>query len=115
MKILLDSCVWGRSQEEIRAAGHEVIWCGDWTKDPGDNEILAYAYQEKSILVTLDKDFGELAIVFGHPHAGIVRLVNIPARQQATTTLFVVERYGEHLREGAIVTIDKDKIRIRMP
>jgi predicted nuclease of predicted toxin-antitoxin system len=26
--------------------------------------------------VTLDKDFGELAVVYGHPHAGIIRLVD---------------------------------------
>jgi predicted nuclease of predicted toxin-antitoxin system len=30
-------------------------------------------------LVTQDKDFGELAIVFEHPHAGILRLDGIPA------------------------------------
>ena len=36
---------------------------GDWPTDPGDDDILTYAYQEDRILVTLDKDFGELAIV----------------------------------------------------
>jgi len=34
------------------------------------------------VLVTLDKDFGELAIVKGALHAGIVRLVAIRARDR---------------------------------
>ena len=40
MKVLLDTCVWGPAQIEIRDAGHDVIWAGDWDKDPGDEEIL---------------------------------------------------------------------------
>ena len=38
------------------------MWFGDWSRDPGDEEILAIADQERRILVTLDKDFGELAV-----------------------------------------------------
>ncbi|MFW6147662.1 MAG: DUF5615 family PIN-like protein [Thermodesulfobacteriota bacterium] len=33
-----------------------------WPEDPGDEEILARAHNKECILVTLDKDFGELAI-----------------------------------------------------
>jgi predicted nuclease of predicted toxin-antitoxin system len=80
MKVLLDTCVWGKAQDEIAAAEHDVIWAGHWQVDPGDEEILAIAAREKRILVTLDKDFGEPAIVRGLPHAGIIRLVNFPAR-----------------------------------
>jgi predicted nuclease of predicted toxin-antitoxin system len=35
----------------------------DWAKDPGDEEILTQAHREGRVLVTLDKDFGELAVV----------------------------------------------------
>lgn len=64
-------------------AGHDTVWAGDWPKDPGDREILARACAEDRVLVTLDKDFGELAILHGAAHCGILRLVNIAARQQA--------------------------------
>ena len=40
---------------------------GDWEEDPGDEEILAIADSEGRTLVTLDKYFGELAIVRDHP------------------------------------------------
>ena len=35
MKILLDTCVWGGVVQELRAAGHDVVWTGDWQEDPG--------------------------------------------------------------------------------
>lgn len=63
MKILLDTCVWGGARTNLEDTGHDVIWAGDWPEDPGDEEILARAHKEGRILVTLDKDFGEIAIV----------------------------------------------------
>jgi len=36
---------------------------GNWAADPGDVDILAYAAANGAVLVTIDKDFGELAIV----------------------------------------------------
>jgi predicted nuclease of predicted toxin-antitoxin system len=115
MKLLLDTCVWGNAAGELRAAGHDAIWAGEWSEDPGDEEILARAHAEARILVTLDKGFGEQAIVRGQPHSGILRIVNISARQQAGMILHVVARYGDELQAGAIVTADPGRIRIRPP
>ncbi len=75
MKLLLDTCVWGGAVKILEASGHNVVWAGQWSEDPGDEEILAIAHNEDRILVTLDKDFGEMAIVQRKSHAGIVRLV----------------------------------------
>jgi len=43
MKILLDTCVWGNAADELRAAGHDVVWAGVWTVDPGDDEQVDLA------------------------------------------------------------------------
>lgn len=115
MKILLDTCVWGRVRADLEADGHDVVWAGDWTTDPGDEEILAIAYSEGRILVTLDKDFGELAIVRQIPHRGILRLVNLSSRQQSAVCLRVLQLYGEELASGAIVTAELGRVRIRPP
>jgi len=115
MKLLLDTCVWSKARLELEAAGHDVIWSGDWERDPGDSEILARAYREGRILVTLDKDFGELVVVKGLKHSGIIRLVNLSATQQAQACLRVVERYGNELQSGAIATVEVDRVRIRPP
>jgi predicted nuclease of predicted toxin-antitoxin system len=64
MKILLDTCVSPRTRDELVAAGHEVAWVGDWFADPGDEEILDAARRDACILITLDRDFGELAVAF---------------------------------------------------
>jgi predicted nuclease of predicted toxin-antitoxin system len=113
MKLLLDSCVWGRAAETLRNAGHDVTWAGDWSEDPGDDEILARARNEQRTLVTLDKDFGELAIVFEMAHCGIIRLVNFGARQQGPVCLQVITTHSGELESGAIVTASPGRIRIR--
>ncbi len=59
MRILLDACIWGKAKNELITAGHDTIWIGDWDSDPGDKDILKFAFMERRILVTLDKDFGE--------------------------------------------------------
>jgi predicted nuclease of predicted toxin-antitoxin system len=113
MKLLLDTCVWGGACAALRDAGHDVVWTGMAAEDPGDEEILAKAYGEQRILVTLDKDFGELAVVRGMPHSGIVRLVDIAATRQAEMILYITGRYADELIQGAIITVSNERVRIR--
>jgi predicted nuclease of predicted toxin-antitoxin system len=90
-----------------------VIWAGEWPEDPGDEEILESAHLEGRILVTLDKDFGELAIVYDRPHSRIVRLVDFRGNDQGTVCLRVLELYGEELQRGAIITVEHGRMRVR--
>jgi predicted nuclease of predicted toxin-antitoxin system len=113
MKILLDTCISPRTRDELVAAGHEVAWAGDWSADPGDEEILEAARRDSCILITLDKDFGELAVAFGRKHAGIVRLVDIPVRKQAFMCIRALGHYGDDLRKGALVTVEPGRVRVR--
>ena len=113
MKVLLDTCVWGGVKKLLVHAGHDVVWTGDWEKDPGDNEILGIAYNENRVLITLDKDFGELAIVFGQPHSGIIRLVNMSTKQQGEVCMEILARYESNLLNGALITAERDRVRVR--
>ncbi|MGH2587580.1 MAG: DUF5615 family PIN-like protein [Dehalococcoidia bacterium] len=115
MRLLLDSCIWGPTAPPLIAAGHDVVWAGNWSEDPGDEHILRIAHDEDRILITLDKDFGKLAVVHGLSHSGIVRLVRIPAQQQAAVCLYVLNIHGEELSAGAIVTAERGRLRIRRP
>ena len=115
MKVLLDTCVWGGAKEELSNSGYDVIWGGYWDTDPGDAEILSIARSEGRILVTLDKDFGELAIMRRIAHCGIIRLVNISARSQGRMCQMILEKYGNDLERGALITCDEKRIRIRPP
>lgn len=113
MKILLDSCVWGGAKKALEAAGHDTEWTGDLTQDPGDAAILNIAYQQQRVLVTLDKDFGELAIVHEKPHCGIIRLVGHSARRQGPVCVKILQKYKADLQQGAIITAEKTRVRIR--
>lgn len=113
MKVLLDSCIWPGARDRIAAAGHEVEWVGGWDADPGDEEILARAFADGQILVTLDKDFGELAVAFNRAHAGIVRLVDVRHTDQAALCVEMLSLHGAELAQGAIVTAESGRVRIR--
>ena len=115
MRLLLDTCVWGKAAEELRAAGHDVDWAGEWTEDPGDEEILARAHLEGRVLVTLDKDFGELVILQGMRHSGLPRIANTSARKQGAVILNVLRRYGAELQTGSVITAEPGRARIRPP
>jgi len=115
LKVLLDTCVSAGVPKALAEAGYDAVWVGDWPKDPGDEEILSFARQESRVLVTLDKDFGELAIVRRQPHCGIVRLVALSTSQQVDICLTVLARYGSQLEAGAIVTAESSRIRVRPP
>jgi predicted nuclease of predicted toxin-antitoxin system len=113
VKLLLDSCIWGLAKVQLQESGHDAVWAGDWDADPGDEEILRRATSENRILVTLDKDFGELVVVRGHLHSGIIRLVNFTAKQQALACALVLDRHGQELEAGAIITAEPGRLRIR--
>lgn len=115
MRILLDACVWGRATDQLRAVGHDVVWVGDWTEDPGDDAVLAVANSEERICVTIDKDFGELAVRRRMRHHGVVRIVGFSAHHHAEVCEVVLAVHGEELLLGALVTAEPGRIRIRPP
>ena len=109
----MDACVWGGAAGEVRAAGHDVLCVADWDRDPGDAEILRLALGEERVVVTADKDFGELAVVRGMKHSGILRLVGISARRQGSMCNRVIGLYEDELRRGALLTVEPGRVRIR--
>jgi predicted nuclease of predicted toxin-antitoxin system len=113
LKVLLDTCLSPLVKTHLKSAGHDVISAADWDEDPGDAAILARAQQEDRVLVTLDKDFGELGVLRQAPHCGIVRLVNFRAARQGPLLVEILSRHGEELAQGAILTAEPGRIRIR--
>jgi len=45
----------------LRAEGHDVAWIREDARGSNDEKILTRAQQEGRVLITFDKDFGELA------------------------------------------------------
>jgi predicted nuclease of predicted toxin-antitoxin system len=114
VKVLLDSCISAHAAETVRQARHDVTWAGDWARDPGDEEILRRAVSESRVLVTVDKDFGELVIVQGMMHIGLIRLVGFRACDQGPALVRLLTVYEAQLAAGAILTAEPWRVRVRL-
>jgi len=115
LNILLDSCVWGKADVQLVAAGHDVVAIKDWPRDPGDEEVLRFGIREQRAVMTLVRDFGELAVFRRFRHFGIIRLVDIPAKSHASAILSVILAHAELLARGGIVTVEPGRVRLREP
>lgn len=115
MRLLVDTCVSPRVVEALRAAGHEAEWVGNWPGSPADEDVLAHAYAQGQVIVTLDKDFGTLAVALGRPHRGIVRIAGWPLSRHAAVVLAVLQQYRPELEAGAVVTASPSRTRIHLP
>lgn len=93
--------------------GFQVVWIPETGKDPGDEAIIEKAFQEKYVLVTADKDFGELVFLKKMGPPTIIRLVNIPAKKQGELLLRIIEKYRKEIENISIITADKYRNRIR--
>jgi predicted nuclease of predicted toxin-antitoxin system len=114
VKVLLDTCISGGAAGVVRQAGHDVVWAGDWPKDPGDEEILRRAAVESRVLATVDKDFGELVVVQGMMHVGLIRLVGFRTREQGPALVRLLSTYEKELTAAAILTVEPWRVRVRL-
>ena len=73
MRILADENFPGDAVAALRDQGHDVLWVRADAPGITDREVLSLAQAEGRIVITFDKDFGELAFRFGLPaSSGIV-------------------------------------------
>ena len=75
MKFLFDESVELRLSHSLKAQGHDVkTIITDYASSIEDAEVLKIAWSEQRILITNDKDFGELVFLYHHPHTGVILL-----------------------------------------
>ncbi|HEX4046637.1 MAG TPA: DUF5615 family PIN-like protein [Elusimicrobiota bacterium] len=89
MKLLLNENLGRSAAEALRRRGHDVVWIGEGFAGTQDSAVLAKAKREGRVLVTKDKDFGELAFKSGEAHTGII-LLRL-ADEGASNTIRVLE------------------------
>jgi len=90
MRILANENVAGETVDALRQQGHDVLWIR--TEAPGstDQAVLRRAADEERIVITFDKDFGELAFREGLPVSTGVILLRVQAEDPTTLTQIVV-------------------------
>ena len=104
----------GQIVARLRAEGHEVAYVAEFGPVAGDEVVLETANKTGALLLTADKDFGDLVFRLGRVAGGVVlaRLAGLPEHEKAEVVATVVARYGEELR-GAFTVVTPRGIRIR--
>ena len=75
MKFLLDQNADRRFAAHFRDEGHDLTVVSiDYPPGIVDREVLAIAHRDGRIVITNDRDFGELVFREGVPHAGVIYL-----------------------------------------
>ncbi len=116
MKFLLDACVASSVlRRTLIDLGHDVLSAHDALAHATDEALLAIAYRDDRVLVTEDKDFGELVFLRGLPHPCIVRLDGLTAAQEAAAMRDLVEHQGTTMQAGSIIVVTGERVRIRPP
>ena len=114
MRLLADECCDASLVDALRADNHDVLYAVETLRGASDDDILDRAFSEHRLLVTEDKDFGELVYRLGLPTEGVVLLrFDVADRAlKATRLLDLLEHQGNRLR-GSFVVLEVDKVRIR--
>ena len=115
MKFLIDRCAGRRVAAALRDHGHDVVEARDLGPDPGDRTLLKQAMTDGCVLVTIDTDFGRLVHVDRAPHAGVVRLPDVPAARRVALMDDVLRRHARDLDAGALVTVRGGRVRVSKP
>jgi predicted nuclease of predicted toxin-antitoxin system len=113
---LADECVPAKLVALLRAAGHEVSYVAEEKPSTADSDVLELALSERRLLLTEDKDFGEL--IFGETARdsfGVVllriaddrRAIVWPRLQEA------IARFGENLF-GAFTVVSETRLRTHL-
>ena len=114
MKFLLDVCAASRRmQDDLTTWGHDVLSALEKNPRATDEELLALAMEERRILVTEDKDFGELVFVRRLPHPCIVRFVAMTVAQKVTAMRELIEQHADAMRDGVLIVVTQSRVRIR--
>ena len=74
MTFVADEGVDGAVVAELRSEGYDVLYVADMSPGISDDEVLNRANGKQALLVTEDKDFGELVFRLGRIHKGVVLL-----------------------------------------
>jgi predicted nuclease of predicted toxin-antitoxin system len=113
MRILANENFPGEAVKALRARGHDVFWAR--TDSPGspDSEIVARAAFESRLLITFDKDFGELAFRRGLSSPSGIILFRIKARSPAhITQITVAVLEGRTDWAGHFSVIEEGRVRM---
>ncbi|MBE9116675.1 DUF5615 family PIN-like protein [Lusitaniella coriacea LEGE 07157] len=116
MKLLLDQGLPRSAAALLRDVGIETIHVGEiGLSEAEDAELIRRAREEGYVVVTLDADFHTLLALDEATSPSVIRIRIERLRAKALTDLVlrVLSECDEDLQQGAAVTVEPTRIRIR--
>jgi predicted nuclease of predicted toxin-antitoxin system len=117
MKLLLDMNLSPRWVELLNKAGFEAVhWSTIGPGSAGDVEIMTFARQEGYVLLTHDLDFGAILAATRGQKPSVVQLrsENLSIDVIGRSVIDVLHEVATDLEDGALVTIDPGRTRVRV-
>ncbi|MGH2412344.1 MAG: DUF5615 family PIN-like protein [Microcystaceae cyanobacterium] len=117
MRFLLDQDVYAVTARFLVNAGHDVVLVSQIKlSQASDEEILNTAQEQNRILVTRDRDYGNLVFVRGLG-TGVIYLRILPTAVNKVHNELarILQTYSEEELSGAFVVVEPDGHRFRKP
>ncbi|MDA8407352.1 MAG: DUF5615 family PIN-like protein [Deltaproteobacteria bacterium] len=113
MKLLANENFPRDAVEALREDGHDVIWVRTEFPGASDREVLERAEADNRIVVTFDKDFGELSFRSGLRISSGVILFRITPRSPGFVANFAVKAFRTRNDwAGHFAVIEEHRIRM---
>jgi predicted nuclease of predicted toxin-antitoxin system len=114
MKFLLDVCVSSLSLTAFLVnTEHDVLSALAIDPRATDDQLMELALRDDRVLITEDKDFGELIFVRKRNHGPVVRLVELSIDDQVSAVRELLDHHANELTGQVIVTLTRGRLRIR--
>jgi len=115
VKFLADECVDRQIVDRLRQEGYEVLYVVEMEPGISDDVVLSLANLKESILLTADKDFGDLIFRQGKIAKGVVlvRLAGLSPEVKAEIVANAIREHAEELLQ-AFTVITPVTVRIRV-
>mgnify|MGYP000937861191 FL=1 len=98
----------------LREKGYDVLWTREDSPGSTDIEVLEAAQKQDRVLITFDKDFGELAFRSKHPAASGIILFRMPMNSPAEAARFLSEAIRSRDDwEGHFSVVETHRVRMR--
>jgi predicted nuclease of predicted toxin-antitoxin system len=114
MRLCADENVPGDCVAALRLQGYDVLWVREAMPGAADEQVIAKATSEQRVLLTFDKDFGDLVFNHGKNAATGVVLFRINQPSAAAVAEAVVRALdSRHDWGGHFSVVDDRNVRMR--
>ena len=115
MRFIVDECTGPTVSIWLAEQGYDVYSVS--LRSPGwkDVQILAKANEEKRIIITNDRDFGELIYKFHQVHKGVIflRLGDETVANKIAVLQRLFNLYSSSITNEAYITVTEESVRIK--